>query len=279
MTIEPCPTTGSGVHAWLLRAANHLRHVMSPEQASIYLRAETQGCGRAVPEREIQAALKKAFADAHLKVTVPPAKRLEPSPRLLTAVDFSNGLAELWEQSPWECNTKPVDSCYVVSSLFPDDALICCAQDIEFSVTKPLGEWIGELVEQQFIVPNPMSAVTGHTQDGKISCRCLDNTGPRRFVNIEFDNGDVDHQAARIIYLMRLAPLALVCHSGRKSLHAWFYVNGWSEDVFERFFNAAVSLGADPANKVKCQFARMPEGLRDRRIRQALFYFDPEVTR
>ncbi len=178
MGIEPCPPSGGGVHTWLLHAANRLRHDMSADQAAAWLRQETADCGRTVTEREIQAALRKAFSDARLSVTAPPRKRLEPSPRLLAAVNYSNGLAELWQASPWPCNVRPADSEYLVSALFPDDALVCCGTKINCAETKPLSEWKGKLHTQQYIVPNPMSALTGKTQDGKVSKRCIETPRP-----------------------------------------------------------------------------------------------------
>ena len=82
----------------------------------------------------------------------------------------------------------------------------------------------------QFIVPSPMTARTGHTQDGKESEHTLENTGPRRFLVVEQDAGTVDEQAAILFHLAKLRPMALAPHSGSKSLHGWFYCAGQSQE-------------------------------------------------
>ena len=124
----------------------------------------------------------------------------------------------------------------------------------------------------QFIVPSPMSAVTGLTKDGRESKHALDNTGPRRFLVCEFDTGTIDQHAALLIHLAEFAPLVCVVHSGRKSLHGWFLVQDQPEDKVLRFFRYAVKLGADPATWTRSQFVRMPDGTRDNGSRQTVYF-------
>jgi hypothetical protein len=80
-----------------------------------------------------------------------------------------------------------------------------------------------------------------------------------------------------LLHLAEKAPLALVVHSGRKSLHGWFNCAGVSEEKVWRFFSYAVSLGADRANWTRSQFARMPDGLRENGRRQTVYFLNPEV--
>src|SRR5438067_4407812 len=172
----------------------------------------------------------------------------------------------------------------LVYALFPGNPLLCCGRRIDDDFgTGAREDWRGELVRQQFIVPSPMSAVRGRTKDGgKLSLRTLDNTGPRRFLVIEFDQGSYDSHAAVLWHLARMAPLALAVHSGGKSLHGWFACAGEDEDKLLRFMRYSVSLGADKATWPRCQFVRMPDGLRPARkagewpVRQRIFYFNPE---
>jgi hypothetical protein len=105
--------------------------------------------------------------------------------------------------------------------------------------------------------------------------RCLQNTGPRRFLVVEFDQGDFDQHAALLSHLSGLAPLVLAVHSGNKSLHGWFYCEGQSQELIHRFFRYAVSLGADSATWTPCQLVRMPDGLRDTGVRQRVVFFNP----
>jgi hypothetical protein len=104
----------------------------------------------------------------------------------------------------------------------------------------------------------------------------------------------LDQQAALLWHLAQFAPsLALVVYSGSKSAHGWFFCEGQPEDKIQRFFDYAVSLGADSRTWSRCQFVRMPDGKRsDGKTsdalkiaavnnvpggRQAVLYFNPEV--
>ncbi|HEU5313191.1 MAG TPA: hypothetical protein VFU08_05140 [Candidatus Udaeobacter sp.] len=143
------------------------------------------------------------------------------------------------------------------------------------------------------IVPSPMSSQKGRTKRGKLSFHTESNTGPRRFLIVEFDRGTLDQQAALLWHLARFAPLALGVFSGGKSAHGWFFCQGQPEDKLRRFFDYAVSLGADPRTWLRSQFVRMPDGKRVDgktsdalklagienvpRSRQAVLYFNSEV--
>ena len=85
--------------------------------------------------------------------------------------------------------------------------------------------------------------------------------------------------AALLLHLAEKAPLALAVYSGGKSLHGWFYCAGIAEEKVSRFFRYAVSLGADPANWNRSQFARMPDGLRENGKRQTVYFFNPAVVK
>jgi len=99
----------------------------------------------------------------------------------------------------------------------------------------------------QFVVPNPMTARVGHTQEGKLLAHALETTGPRRFLVIEQDAGTIDDQAAVLLHLAQRAPLAVAVHSGSKPIHGWFYCTGEPEEKLRGFMRYAVTLGADRA--------------------------------
>jgi len=116
--------------------------------------------------------------------------------------------------------------------------------------------------------------------DGKLSAHTLDNTGPRRFLVLDYDdNAGSDVHAATTVYLQRVSgmPLVLALHSGGKSLHAWFHVANRQESQVRQLMHAACILGADPRMWTRSQFARMPDGIRDNGKRQTVYYFNPEV--
>jgi len=185
-------------------------------------------------------------------------------------------LADLWEASPLRGDYGPEE---VIDHLFPADCLICAGWSDSRFATKRREEWRGIMAKLQFIVPSPMLAVTGVTKDGKPSAHTLANTGPRRFLVIEQDNGTADEQAGVLIHLGERAPLALVVSSGGKSLHGWFYCQGMSNEQLWPFMHYARQLGACKATWGRSQFVRMPGGRRSTGARQKVFFFNPEVVR
>jgi hypothetical protein len=158
-----------------------------------------------------------------------------------------------------------------------------------------------------------MTSYTGRNKEGFISVRTLSNTGPRRFLVIEFDFSYFDrsgrHRTIWYDTLHRLhaigrtpqdmcaslltelsmseqaagvCRLALVVFSGNKSLQGWFYVAGKTDQELRPFFTLAVTLGADRAMWNCHQLCRMPGGLRisgeageQRAKPQEIYFFDP----
>ncbi len=196
----------------------------------------------------------------------------------------------------------------ILKRLFPADALLCLALRQNLAVTLPLREWLTYPPDQlQFIVPSPMLARTGQTQDGRDSYRSLNNVGPRRFLVCECDFSEFAKDGkTQTVYtplirklrgsgisardmcasvLWRLAeqmPLAMVVFSGGKSLHGWFNVQGLPEGVVLRFMRAAVLLGADDATYTPVQLVRLPGGTRVSNAgelgpRQSVEYFNVEA--
>ena len=209
-----------------------------------------------------------------------------------------NGVVDLWEASPVRLGSNEANTGEVIDLLFPGNPLLCCGWNRHRFETRPRTQWY-KLQNLQFIVPSPMTARLGFTQQHKISGHALSNTGPRRFLIVEFDfeasnsaeearllerlaieGRDVrDLCAALLLHLAEKAPLSLAVHSGQKSLHGWFYCVGVPEEQLWGFFQYAVLLGADRANWTRSQFARMPDGLRENGRRQTVYFFNPEVVK
>jgi hypothetical protein len=224
-------------------------------------------------------------------------RRLGPNFEFIEAVAHTgNGLVDLWEASPVRLASNEQKTDEIIDLLFPGNPLLCCGWTRDRFDTRPRAHWY-KLQDLQFIVPNPMTAPRGLTQQHKGSAHALSNTGPRRFLIVEFDfdasnsveearllerlsteGRDVrDLCAALLLHLAERAPLTLAVHSGQKSLHGWFYCAGVPEERVWRFFRDAVSLGADRANWTPSQFARMPDGLRENGRRQTIYFLNPEV--
>jgi hypothetical protein len=212
--------------------------------------------------------------------------------------NMGSGLVDLWEASPVRLNSNEPNTDKIIDLLFPGNPLLCCGWTRHRFDTRPRQHW-HKLQDLQFIVPSPMTAKQGLTREGKLSAHALSNTGPRRFLIVEFDFGasnsdeeagllerlateerDVrDLCAALLLNLAEKAPLALAVHSGGKSLHGWFYCAGVPEETLWGFFQYAVLLGADRANWTRSQFVRMPDGQRKNRRRQTVYFFNPEVVK
>ena len=158
------------------------------------------------------------------------------------------------------------------------DPPLCIVQTMSHFDTRPLSKW-SELHRAQFLVPSPMWALHGLKRDGSgESAHTLDNTGPRRFLVLDFDdNHRLNTHAAKGWFLAKKLPLALVLHSGGKGLHAWFLAENRSEQELRTFFSPTVECVGDPVLWGRSQFVRMPDGRRDNGTVQSAYYFNREV--
>lgn len=189
---------------------------------------------------------------------------------------------------------------FFLRRLFREGELVCLGRDVHSAVTRPLSEWLPRLGGMQFVVPNPMSKLTGTNNAGKFSTRCNDNTGARRFLVLDFDfkpdecpesaalfaeieasGRTVKDLCAAVGY--RLAEAegrspALVVDSGGKSLHFWFRVEGESEPAVHLLLTSAARLGADPALWTPSQLARLPGGIREpNQKEQRVVFWNPDA--
>ena len=279
------PRAGEGVNLYLYRLARVLHPYRSESDIIDTLRAVTAGCGRVVTEKEIKRAVENSRAAAWTPGQEAPERATPPWPtinyeqREAVIASMGMGLVDLWEVSPVRFEDNGSHTEMIIDVLFPGNRLLCVGKSNTVFATQSREEWRGEMSAVQFIVPNPMTAKTGRTQDGKVSEHTLENTDPRRFLIIEQDTGTVDEQAAVLLYLAERAPLALAVHSGSKSIHGWFYCQGQPEESLLRFMRYAVTLGADRATWTRSQFVRMPDGTREGGNRQAVYFFNPELVK
>ncbi|MBE2180181.1 MAG: hypothetical protein IAE97_06885 [Chthoniobacterales bacterium] len=293
--LAACPSSGTGVHQWLFKCAGALQRAgCGEEEAAALIAKAAAGCGRELEPHEIPDAIKNSKGatttstpNSPAAKAAPPASKW-PKPKLQLIESIENepgapGLVDLAERSPVRFEDDRSRTEEIIDRLYPGNPLLCCGLRKNHAGTGTREEWRGKLAGLPLIVPNPMTAEEGRRKtDGKLSTRTLDNTGPRRFLVVEFDDkrGE-DSQAARLWHLSRFSPLVMAVHSGGKSVHGWFCTHGDTEADWLKFMRYAVSLGADPATWTRCQLVRMPDGTRREAgaapRRQAVHYFDPEA--
>jgi hypothetical protein len=282
------PRSGEGVHRWLFRVARQLHAHLPANEIVSLLENAVSNCGRHVPRSEIIDAVKNSLvcawqpaADPARTPAVPKWPTINQEQREAIVRD-NGGLVDLWELSRPRIEDSAQHADDVIDHLFAGNPLLCCGlSQFDFD-TRCREQWRGELARLQFIVASPMTALVGKTQDGRNSKHALSNTGLRRFLVCEFDDGTIDEHSAILLQLARFAPLVCAVFSGRKSMHGWFFVHGQPEEKVLKFFRHAVSLGADPMTWTRSQFVRIPDGMRDSGERQTVFFlnFKPmEATR
>lgn len=182
------------------------------------------------------------------------AESLNMNFEMIEAVaEGGKGVVDLWEASPirLDSNTPLTDA--IIETLFPDNPFLCCGWFRHRFDTRPRSHW-HKLNDLQFIVPNPMTALRGRTKARKLSAHVLSNTGPRRFLVVEFDFDEmrsaeearllgrlrqerfdvIDLCATLLLHLAEKAPLAMAVHSGGKSIHGWFWGSGQPEEKLGR---------------------------------------------
>ncbi len=306
--LSRCPEAGSGVHRYIYGTACLCREYYIDSQTAFRLIVDaTSKCGRSVPFSEIYAAVSNAYSQTTIEpVLTGSAVKVAKWPKRNFASIWDAALAgptlrEFIKISPEKFSQESRHSDEVIDVLFPSDELLCCGSGVKVFTTKAKSQWIGCLSDQSFIVPSPMNAVTGQTKQGTVSTRCLSNTGPRKYLVIEFDFTEKgkdgrDKEEANMMRglagkglsvfdlcaalhweLASIAPLVMLVSSGGKSLHGWYYCEGRPDEMLLSFMKYAVSIGADPATWTPCQLVRMPDGTRDNGARQEIVYFNKEV--
>ena len=275
--VDLCPPA-NGVHTWIMEAAWQCRKAGLSEDEAVKAIEATEPKlrqGRCFHPKEVSGAVCKVYSskvaqEAKEKIGLPAY-----DPKLTS--DIHNALKttedDLRQDSPVPVENLTAEG--LLGTLFPGDPLLCCGWTNSNFQTYRRSQWQSCVRACQFIVPTVMLAPTGITQDGKESAHTKDNTGPRMYVVLDFDDPPSEQHASLIVHLAQYAQLTLALKSGGKSLHAWF--TGGSDREMLRFFTYAARCGADPVLwRNSSQFVRLPLGHRDQQILQEVLYFNPE---
>jgi hypothetical protein len=274
------PKRGEGLNLWLYRVARVLHPYRSPADIVHLLEAAT--IGEPVKLGEIERAVERSAAVAwnpgqRAAITRAPAWPRVNAEQREAVIATGAGLVDLWEASPVRFTDNESHGEEIIDRLFPGNPLLCIGKSNSQFATQHRESWRGRLKDMALIVPSPMRARTGHTQNGRESEHTLQNTGQRCFLVIEQDRSGVDEQSAVLLHLAKRAPLALAVHSGSKSIHGWFFSAGQPEERLRVFMRYAVSLGADCATWTRSQFVRMPGGTRADGHPQVVYFFNPKI--
>jgi hypothetical protein len=310
------PSAGTGVHPWLFSVARQLHAHWTPDAITAALRVATERCGRHVSDREIRDAVRNSHAVAWVKGgekreyrpgadsrTVRPAAegaastpfpRPCPARREAALASGSKEVASL-DCLRWQAMNlggidflgptwRPavLDAGDWLDLLFPGAEWLCLSRaDLSTAQTRRRQKWAFREHEFTYVVPSPMTAAHGAGLDGRTTSRCLDNTGPRRWLVIEFDDGTADEQAALHWFLDASAAAAgwprlrLALHSGGKSLHGWYGPVTDEAAARELFAYARLTARADLHTWPRCQLVRLPEGINANGNRQAVHFHLP----
>ena len=215
------PKAGEGVNRYLFRLARVLHPYRDEHEIIETLRALTANCGRTVTEKEIVRAVERSKSCAWTPGETNPVRSAPPWPAVnqeqrQAIIKGGYRLVDLWEESPIRLDDNDGNTEEIIDTLFPGNPLLCCGKTSMEFATRSREKWRGRLSTLQLIVPSPMTARTGLTQDGKESEHTLSNTGDRRFLVVEFDDGTIDEHAALLIHLIARAPMASSCPSRRE---------------------------------------------------------------
>jgi hypothetical protein len=271
------PPRGEGLNNYFFRVARVLHAFRSKDQIIELLSATTYG--EPIKHGEIERAVERsescAWNPGQPSQFSAPAWSTFDSEKRRAVTANGGGLVDLWEASPVRFVDNDSHTEEIIDQLFPGDPFLCVGDTQSQFDTRTRNEWRGRLSSSALIVPSPMTARRGLTQEGKESAHALLITGPRRFLVIEQDRDSIDDQAAVLLHLAEYAPLVLALHSGGKSAHGWFICHDEPESRLRGFMEYAVTLGCDRAAWTRSQFVRMPDGRRENGKRQTVFFFNP----
>lgn len=258
-----------GTHRWIFTAAAKLRHLFSQDSCYEYLRRVVDSCvlHRPIPDREILEAVKRVY-ESQGDVPTRRASFVWPGRKdniIKVALEEHDPICDLEEK---------ITAKEALPQLFWADELVCYGPNTFTAAVTDPGNLAQFAEKMQFIVANPMRALTGKTKEGKDSARCQGNVSFRRYLVTEFDGmPDKTDQARLLALLAKIRPLVMVVDSGGKSLHGWFEAEGALEGDCFLFYGMAIMLGADPTRWDVGGWVRMPGGLRDNGKRQSVVYW------
>jgi hypothetical protein len=311
---EPERPEDGGWHKWMLTTAMAIMRFVSREEAIELIREHLPRSENRPTEVEEQVDAAVMYRESGQlngsnRRQAPKFAMDADTPAKVLELAVGGINMELLRSLSPTANTADLPTAKVLRALFPGNPLICAGQYFHRASTQALSNFHPRYLSRcSFVVPNPMTALTGRTKFGQESARCETNVGPRWYGVVESDIKTVnprwlpileeaeakgitaqDLGAATLLAVSDETgiPLTAVVHSGDVSLHGWFHLEGMSYDQQRRFYETSSQWGGDPATWIPHQWVRMPNGIRWREDEnrskpatevapQRLEYFNPD---
>lgn len=301
------PRRGEGCHLWLYGMACDLLPWRAEERVYAIIREAVNDLR--VMDREIRETVKNALHGANLwqpgggschggiVCSEDPLKPFDLQawlkdhcPNEITELDLEGSCPDFYfttPLAPWQLALR---------AAIPDNEIVCVQSfnnDPPPQAAKSVGEWLKHSdAPGQFICINPLKDAAGvlkEREDGSVcrSVRCLANISRRLYIVVEFDSHDMGTQLRIHAWLSLFLPLLLLVHSGRRSVHGWYYVPGMSDEEVQALFSFLKLLGVDGACKDASRLTRLPGAVRQDRDAhgtitqgefQQLLYLDGSVS-
>jgi hypothetical protein len=192
--LHNCPELHEGVNPWLFKVAYQL--VLYFDDDDDVRQIIEEYVNPELPPERCEREIPLAVQNARKYRTQSPEERAASlsTPKRRVRYDYISKrvLAEgKGQYSKWP-DWSPVkghglEAGPVIDTIFPHAQLLGTAFTKWSARTRSRESLRGCENVQEFIVPSPMTALTGINKRGKISTRCLDNTGPRVYLVIECD--------------------------------------------------------------------------------------------
>jgi hypothetical protein len=291
MPFVPCPTSGGGVHTWLLAEANRCRlRGLKPTQTERILLEGSAGCGRVVDQREIDDALRKAYEEPASRGPIEPAASYDPAALKRVAEGHTEANeAWLWSRSPVLPDTvSPPEFLNTIFGLGARALVFDAQQGKPLTWTcgrfESLDKWLDIMNHwpNVFFLCNPVDGEAHlNPRTGRMSRRSAESITEFRYGVIESDEAPADLWLSAVVQL-RL-PITAIYTSGGKSIHVLWRVGAKTKDEWDDAVRPwrrnLVTLGADPAALTAVRLSRLPGCKRNSTDGfQKLLYLNPQPT-
>jgi hypothetical protein len=302
--LKPCPDSGGGVHTWLLSCANSCRiHGLTRGQTERWLEIGSRGCGREVPQSEIDGAIRTAWNEPKGGRSYKPkgGRHHEPTTPLpqFDEAELNRVAARMPEvDEDWLRQRSPI----LPDEVTPPEFLNHVFEDGEFAVVAtrmnakgtvwPCGKeprmgliwkWTTTLQCDVFYLSNPVDGrIRPNPRTGNETCRSEENITFYRHLVVESDIASADKWLPVLAQLE--VPITAVYTSGGKSIHALARIDAktkteWVESVLP-MKQRLTALGADPAAMTAVRLTRLPGCKRNSTGGfQRLLYLNPKPDR